>query len=463
MDITTVTDPSDIAALLSEYNAKEQEVEDQLQRRLEVGINEAATIDLIDVVEEQVVASQAKTEAMLETISATCAIAESVSAKVRELDVSRSRLLQVQERVEMVADRKNAAERLAGALAADNFEIAAEVARRFAGPTADLPQALIDGIDNFGKLMVQRLEAAEAEASTDAVLRFAKLIPGGAARSGSVVYAQHLRQLVEKTATEHRAQLLRGEVTGDQMIYISVLSSIFEDVAMTLHDHNQTILESFGQEGLQLTLQELQLECDKQAGRVIRACMDKRGLKALSQRAGLRYKEKEGQQAIDPQEIGVILDELALISDRTEKYEAFMANMQGGGGRGKGPSGLRELVQETIGQYIQLEAFLVDLNVQKAMEVDELPSIAALTEQPCTSSVVDEVFFILKTTLRRALSFTNEDALAAILNHVMSIIEGDFRLYLAKRLDKCAIAPAKLCLTSSGCAAKANGGVVQAP
>lgn len=30
---------------------------------------------------------------------------------------------------------------------------------------------------------------------------------------------------------------------------------------------------------------------------------------------------------------------------------------------------------------------------------------------------------------QRALAFNNEDALAAVLNHVMSTVEGDFRLY----------------------------------
>eukprot|EP01052_Picozoa_sp_SAG31_P013999 SAG31_NODE_856_length_11439_cov_3.721233_4_plen_118_part_00 len=49
---------------------------------------------------------------------------------------------------------------------------------------------------------------------------------------------------------------------------------------------------------------------------------------------------------------------------------------------------------------------------------------------------MDEVFFILKSTLQRALTFTNEDALAAVLNHVMATVEGNYRLYLAKQLDR---------------------------
>jgi hypothetical protein len=52
-----------------------------------------------------------------------------------------------------------------------------------------------------------------------------------------------------------------------------------------------------------------------------------------------------------------------------------------------------------------------------------------------TSSVVDEVFYVLQTTLRRAMAFANESALAAVLNHVMAVVEDEYRRYLARRLE----------------------------
>lgn len=57
-------------------------------------------------------------------------------------------------------------------------------------------------------------------------------------------------------------------------------------------------------------MQELQLECDVQADKVIRTCMEKRGLKALCARVAGRNRDKEGQPACDPQEISSVLDEL---------------------------------------------------------------------------------------------------------------------------------------------------------
>eukprot|EP01047_Picozoa_sp_COSAG01_P020880 COSAG01_NODE_1195_length_11304_cov_118.555823_3_plen_128_part_00 len=104
---------------------------------------------------------------------------------------------------------------------------------------------------------------------------------------------------------------------------------------------------------------------------------------------------------LTPPEIGTILDELALISERCEVFEAFVtaetqaateavaaAAAEADGEkkaaaaaassalaeRGKAGGGLRGAVQETVGHYISLEAFLIEHNVRRAIEMDELPS-----------------------------------------------------------------------------------------
>lgn len=412
----TLTDPAEIAQLLSECTAEEQQLEEQIRAKFEAALNDGVEPELLDAVEGQLEHTAESSVELLRTISDTCSIAERVSSQVRELDISRTRLEEVQRQINQVADRKDAAEALAAALASDNFEAAAAVARRFnLAVDVGLPTDLVDGIERFGTVMAEKLAAAEAGGSTNEVLRFAKLLPplqtgiaadqlaggtGGVrddatvrasdngSRSGSTVYAQHLRQLVATVSKEHRSHLSKGEASGDPMIYISVLSAIFEVVASVIHDHSPIILESFGQLGLQLTLQELQLECDLQADKVIRSCVEKRGLKVLCQRVAGRGQEAiagsgqagNGSQRppVDQQEVSSVLDELALISDRTEKYEAFIAEQLQCKDGTRRRSGLREMVQETIGHYIALEAYLVDLNCARAMEVDEMPSAVAV-------------------------------------------------------------------------------------
>jgi hypothetical protein len=57
-----------------------------------------------------------------------------------------------------------------------------------------------------------------------------------------------------------------------------------------------------------------------------------------------------------------------------EKKAAAAAAASALAERGKAGGGLRGAVQETVGHYISLEAFLIEHNVRRAIEMDELPS-----------------------------------------------------------------------------------------
>ena len=108
-----------------------------------------------------------------------------------------------------------------------------------------------------------------------------------------------------------------------------------------------------------------------------------------------------------------------------------------------------------VGMYVPLEAYLTDHNVGRAIEMDEPPLTQAAAhvgedddDDDSTGdagaggggggqapTVVDEVFYSLQTALNRAMAFADESAISGVLNHVMNVIEGDYRLYLASSLD----------------------------
>ena len=173
----TLTDPAELALLLSEHTRKEQHLEEQMRLKFDEALEKGVAAQLLDAVEEQLGYTATSSKELLQTISKTCSIAERVSSQVRELDVSRTRLQEVQKRIDEVADRKDAAEALTAALASEDFEAAATVARRF-NPATDvgLPANLVKGIQKFGAVMAQKLATAEAGGSTEEVLRFAKQV-----------------------------------------------------------------------------------------------------------------------------------------------------------------------------------------------------------------------------------------------------------------------------------------------
>lgn len=261
-------------------------------------------------------------------------------------------------------------------------------------------------------------------------------------------------------------------------------------------EQKQTVLEHFGATGLAVLLDELQLECDAQAGAVIRRFSEKRKIaqlcslaSAAAQRAHSQSRSMRGQPApsvvpgLEVQAVNSLLDELAMMSDRATSYEKYMAeqlavveeamreealasSQAATGTEGakeltersstaklepsrptRAKSGLRLSVQEAISQYIPLEVYLVSYNLRRAVSSDTLPSISAaeLAEATCqpgrdhvilpASTVVDEVFFVLQTALRRAVAFANEDAAAAVISHAMATLEGEYKSYLAEQLE----------------------------
>jgi hypothetical protein len=110
-------------------------------------------------------------------------------------------------------------------------------------------------------------------------------------------------------------------------------------------------------------------------------------------------------------------------------------------------SKLNEIVQELTGHLIAFEEYCMIENVHKAISMDEpvpldvdAPSGAALgasralkssaSSGPAyapTTSMVDDVFFILKKSADRAFATCNVNAGCAVLNHVNSILTRNYK------------------------------------
>lgn len=525
-DVSTVTELADITRLLQETAQEERAVDLRLQEALLRAFEVEPKVLALNAARSQLEVVQEDSKELLQTITAAAAVAEGVSSKVREIDLSRSRLQQVAERVEKVASSKRAAEDLEMALDNGAYEEAAAIVRRFLGAVG--PPHLVEGIEAFGKAVEEKLGDAEALGDIEAIGRFARVgaaLGPDRAAAGIQRVTRHLRGVVAKAAKTHRAELAEAEGKGERGAHLGCFSAILQVVGGVAAEQTPAVLEHFGGAGLALLLEELQLECDAQAGQVIRGYAEKREISRLcrlaseaTQRAQGQLRSMRGQQGaaaeatpgLDPQAVNGLLDELAMISDRATSYENYMAEqlaaadealqreqrelaqkaaaegsgdeppaagssssaagattagvatgtsaqlqakLQAAKGKGKrrvAVSGLREAVQETISQYIPLEAYLVSHNIQRAVASDTLPSISAeeLAEATATatqggrghvvmpaSTVVDEVFYVLQSALRRALAFANEDAASAVINHVMGTVEGDYKGYLEDQLE----------------------------
>lgn len=84
-------------------------------------------------------------------------------------------------------------------------------------------------------------------------------------------------------------------------------------------------------------------------------------------------------------------------------------------------SGLECSIQELIGQYSIMENYFMTENIYKAIQVDTIP------KNSITSSVVDDVFFIIKKCLKRCLCSDSVDGCCAMFNNCITVLESVYK------------------------------------
>ena len=81
---------------------------------------------------------------------------------------------------------------------------------------------------------------------------------------------------------------------------------------------------------------------------------------------------------------------------------------------------LSHCAQETLVEYILLEQYFMSENVAKAVELDTMESDQLIT------SMLDDVFFIVKKCVKRAAVSNSVDGICAVINNTCTLLESDF-------------------------------------
>ena len=104
-------------------------------------------------------------------------------------------------------------------------------------------------------------------------------------------------------------------------------------------------------------------------------------------------------------------------TDRQRQITRFLGGCQ-----------LNRTMQELIGDYITIEEYYMRQSVKKAISMEQIE------ENLLISSMVDDVFFVVRKSVRRVLSSTSVDGICAILNHAISVLQEDFASVLHEKL-----------------------------
>ncbi|KAH8341310.1 hypothetical protein KR059_002202, partial [Drosophila kikkawai] len=413
----------------------------------------------------------------------TAQLAESVSAKVRRLDLARCRASECQQRVHDLIDLHLCSQGVIKAIGEEDYEKSAMHIARFLAMdqqllrrTADDVQGSITSVSDAVKtledatektrvLIAKRFDEAVKSDDLASVERFFKIFPLiGCHRIGIEKFSTYICQkLASKAQKELRnAQDIAKAESRLQLAYADRLTAILENFARVV-EVNQPIIEAFyGQASASLIdmVAILQHECDAEVKNLLMEFNKNRQIQYRSkqvnestQRSAAgggsvgsnsiqalgHYRKPSGGSVdkLNPKEIDAIIAEITVMHARVElyfrfmrrrlqvhietcvpekeqmeimeRYEKIMKN-----------SDLRRQMQEILSTYLLLERYFMEESVLKAIGLD-----AYEPGQQC-SSMVDDVFFILRKSIRRALTTQSINGTCAVINNVAACLDGDF-------------------------------------
>ncbi|XP_059848488.1 conserved oligomeric Golgi complex subunit 4 isoform X2 [Hypanus sabinus] len=299
-------------------------------------------------------------------------------------------------------------------------------------------------------IVAEKFDVAIMEGDLPQVERFFKIFPLlGLHEEGLSKFSEYLCKQIAKKAEENLQLALSIEMSDRRaaVTYADTLTLLFEGIARIVETHQPIVETYYGPGRLYTLIKYLQVECDRQAEKVVDKFNQQRDYHRKFQRVQSSMRSLT-MDKIEPRELDTILAEVTLMNARAELYLRFMkrritadfevcdavASEEVKQEHQKALDKLCNLcllsrnMQELIGYYITMEEYFMREMVNKAVAMD------VCERGQLTSSMVDDVFFIVKKCIGRALASSNIDCLCAMINHATTVLESDFREVLYNKL-----------------------------
>ncbi|XP_042556624.1 conserved oligomeric Golgi complex subunit 4 isoform X1 [Dipodomys spectabilis] len=464
--IRSLTDLQELEAvyerLCGEEKVVEKELDDLLEQQNTIE-NKMVTLHRMGP-NLQLIEGDAKQLAGM--ITFTCNLAENVSSKVRQLDLAKNRLYQAIQRADDILDLKFCMDGVQTALRNEDYEQAAAHIHRYLcldksvielsrqgkeGSIIDANLKLLQEAEQRLKAIVaEKFAIATKEGDLPQVERFFKIFPLlGLHEEGLSKFSEYLCKQVASKAEENLLLVLESDMSDRRaaVIFADTLTLLFEGIARIVETHQPIVETYYGPGKLYTLIKYLQVECDRQVEKVVDKFIKQRDYHQQFRlvQSNLRNPSTE---KIEPRELDPILTEVTLMNARSELYLRFLRkrissdfevgdSMASEEVKQEHQKCLDKLLnncllnctmQELIGLYITMEEYFMRETVNKAVALD------TYEKGQLTSSMVDDVFYIIKKCIGRALSSSSIDCLCAMINLATTELEDYFKNVLHNKL-----------------------------
>ncbi|GAB5582464.1 conserved oligomeric Golgi complex subunit 4 [Prionailurus iriomotensis] len=400
-------------------------------------------------------------------ITFTCNLAENVSSKVRQLDLAKNRLYQAIQRADDILDLKFCMDGVQTALRNEDYEQAAAHIHRYLcldksvielsrqgkeGSMIDANLKLLQEAEQRLKAIVtEKFAIATKEGDLPQVERFFKIFPLlGLHEEGLSKFSEYLCKQVASKAEENLLLVLGTDMRDRRaaVIFADTLTLLFEGIARIVETHQPIVETYYGPGRLYTLIKYLQVECDRQVEKVVDKFIKQRDYHQQFRHVQNNLMRNSTTEKIEPRELDPILTEVTLMNARSELYLRFLRKRISSDfevGDSMAPEEVKQehqkcldkllnncllscTMQELIGLYITMEEYFMRETVNKAVALD------TYEKGQLTSSMVDDVFYIVKKCIGRALSSSSIDCLCAMINLATTELESDFRDVLCNKL-----------------------------
>jgi conserved oligomeric Golgi complex subunit 4 len=369
---------SEIRAALENLHKRDSQINSQLDTLLDSQADLSRELGRLDLLRAhlgtQVVNTRSISNGMLEAAATT---AESLSRKVRALDLEKRNVEATLSVVEQVAELKACVQGVVGSMGApQDWEAAAGYIARagripiqiiegdFAAqvvPSVEIPDppsiTLENAKESLCGLFLREFEKAATEGDGTRVTRFFKLFPLiGRGGTGLDVYGRYVCQGVAGMARANLKTGASGKGGKDEFFYATTLTKLFEHIAQIVENHGGLVERHYGAGKMIKVVERLQMEADVQGGIILDTWGDERtvdrrltdvksypfsflvqsflpghrgtmgtprsGSPAVDGGPNRRVSEDEG---VDMKEINGLLNEVAVMLGRWSLYSRFLA------------------------------------------------------------------------------------------------------------------------------------------
>ncbi|MGH0143996.1 UNVERIFIED_CONTAM: hypothetical protein FKN15_014898 [Acipenser sinensis] len=378
-----------------------------------------------------------------------------------------NRLYQAIQRADDILDLKFCMDGVQMALRNEDYEQAAAHVHRYLsldqsvielsrqggeGSLVDANLSLLQEAEQKLKVIVtEKLDQAIEKGDLPQVERFFKIFPLlGLHEQGLGRFSQYLCTQLASKAEENLLLALGVELTDRRasLVFADTLTLLFEGIARIVETHQPIVETYYGPGRLYTLIKHLQVECDRQAEKVVDKFIQQRDYHRKFQIVQNSMMRSLTTETLEPRELDPILAEVTLMNARAELYLRFLRRRVTADfevGDATAPESLIQEhqhslekmlnhcllsrnMQELIGYYITMEEYFMRETVNKAVAMD------TYEKGQLTSSMVDDCFYIVKKCIGRALSSSSIDCLCAMINHSTCVLESDFREVLYNKL-----------------------------